>query len=624
MDILRRYTEIAPSFEYGADLKRIYPVDGARTPFGSALVLVVAGQRTEPHAHHEDESFVITSGTGVFRSNDKCITVTEGDVLYIEAFTEHSIEAATEGDLKFISVWWEPPALSMDCSDPFVIFTPPPTPNGDLHLGHISGPYISADVIKRHLAQRGVTAKVIVGTDKSQSYVKLKARQLGLAPQQVYAGFTKSIMRTFDSSSILYDNFYDCEDPSHEQFTKGFVDLMMRRHLMDIQLSETLYCQTCDHEVFEAFAVGRCLQCGARSNGCVCEDCGTPNNSYDLVSVKCTACDAIPIRRSKPKGILDLGKCAAAFPAASSNMTLDSKLSEYLNGISKKGILKYVVTFESDWGVPCAQPELEGQIYLGWIEMAAGYLSAIYQSLFEMKPKTVEEAIDRINHKNANIIHLMGFDNSFYYAYLYPVLLTSLGLKPLNITFVVNEFLLLSEEKFSTSRNHAIWANDVFTDEISTDWYRFFLSVKKPEGRRENYEPCEFDKFRSDTSAKLEKIYKEHLSRLGDFPFADLYQSETLETTSQYANYIKAQRAKLSKYMSASEVYSVKHYAQAVLEMIDDISTYQAENRKLYASTMCPKQQRELIRVEHVSIKTLHSFLVPLAPNLAQSLAVGV
>jgi methionyl-tRNA synthetase len=334
--------------------------------------------------------------------------------------------------------------------------------------------------------------------------------------------------------------------------------------------------------------------------------------------VKCTTCGESPTRKEREKGILDLSMCRLAFKDATSGMALSQKLSNYLCAQNEMSISKYVVTFESDWGMPCTQPELKGQIYLGWLEMAAGYISAIYQSLFGSKPKSVDEAINRINESDFSVVHLMGFDNSFYYAYLYPLLFASLGLKSLNISFVVNEFLLLSGEKFSTSRNHAIWANEVFKDEVSSDWYRFYLSVKKPENLRENYVPEEFEMFQSTLSKKIQCVYDNHMARLRDYPLVGLTGTLSQTPDSEFSSYLNDQREKLTAYMTPAKGYSVKGYASVLVNLIDAIESHQRTS--VIAGG---RESLTGLRAEHEAIKLLHASLQPIAPNLAECFAIG-
>jgi methionyl-tRNA synthetase len=577
MDVVRKHQQFRLSNEYNALIKRIYPEPSLHTPFGSACVTVEAGTLSKPHLHHEHETFIIVSGRGEFVQDNVRSDISAGDVIYIKPFTEHYIEAHPQSPVEFMSIWWEDGGKEPEArATRQIIFTPPPTPNGDLHLGHISGPYICADIIKRYLLSQGTPASLIVGTDKNQSYVDLKARQKGVSARNVYEQFSQSIMRTFDKAGIGYDEVHDCDSHFHLEFVHDFIQRLLEKDIMQIKHHDSAWCASCRIEVFDAFARGGCPTCGASSNGCVCEDCGSPNNSYNLHDVSCNLCGGTPVARRGNKGVLDLAKCVAGFARAGFQITAPPKLEKYLSEQRAATQNEYVVTFDSAWGVPSRLPELNGQTYLAWIEMAAGYLAALYKSVFGEETSNVEWAIERLNDADFEIIHLMGFDNSFYYAHLYPQLFAALGLRALKITFVVNEFLLLDQSKFSTSRNHAIWANDVFTSPAVADWYRFYLSLKRPDDNRENYESSEFESFRDTTRANLAQLFAVHRQRLDEYFAGDVPQPGSwAQLHQEYAAFFDRHKIHLCNALGVPNGYAVKQYASSVKQLLDVLIRFQ-------------------------------------------------
>jgi methionyl-tRNA synthetase len=257
MEIVRKHQQIKVSNEYDVQLKRLYPADGLQTPFGSAHVTLDAGKRSRPHKHHEHETFIILRGSGHFVQADKQVPVAQGDVLYIKPHSEHYLEADTSSNIEFISIWWESKAQahSIDLTK-YVIFTPPPTPNGDLHLGHICGPYIAADVISRQLRQHGKHAHLVVGTDKNQSYVDLKARQREIPAIELFHHYSESIMQTFNQANIDFDSIYDCDSLTHRPFVHDFMQHLQLSKVLHLRPEICAWCESCDVEVFDAFARG--------------------------------------------------------------------------------------------------------------------------------------------------------------------------------------------------------------------------------------------------------------------------------------------------------------------------------------------------------------------------------
>jgi methionyl-tRNA synthetase len=523
----------------------------------------------------------------------------------------------------FVSIWWEGEQKEPVAKAPRqIIFTPPPTPNGDLHLGHISGPYICADIIKRHLLTQGKQVSLIVGTDKNQSYVDLKARQKGVSAQAVYEQYSQSIMRTFDCAGIGYDEVHDCDSHFHLDFVHGVVQRLLDMGIMQIKNHDSVTCPSCQIEVFDAFARGRCPTCGASSNGCVCEDCGSPNNSYNLKDVACTLCGGVPTVTQTKKGVLDLARCADSFTRSEFEITAPPKLETYLQQQGAKTLDEYVVTFNAEWGVPCLHHELSGQTYLAWIEMAAGYLAAVYKSVFGEETSSVDAAIERLNNTDFEIIHLMGFDNSFYYAHLYPLLFAALGLRALRITFVVNEFLLLEQSKFSTSRNHAIWANDVFTTPAVADWYRFYLSLKRPDANRENYDGSEFESFRDTTRATLTELFAVHRERL-DRHYVGVVPEPGSWTRSHqdYAAFFNGHNTHLLNALGVPNGYAVKQYAGAVKQLVDVLIRFQRLTTGHFMDSTELDERRTSMFLEAQAMTLLREHLGCIMPQVTREMA---
>ncbi|KTC45109.1 hypothetical protein AO262_29335 [Pseudomonas fluorescens ABAC62] len=239
MEVVRKHQQFKLSHEYNALIKRIYPEQSLRTPFGSASVTVEAGTLSQPHLHHEHEKFIIVSGHGEFVQDNVRSNIAAGDVIYIKPFTEHYIQADAQSQVEFMSIWWEDAeSQSEPRTTRQILFTPPPTPNGDLHLGHISGPYICADIIKRYLQSQGTPASLIVGLDKHQSYVELKARQQGIAPREVYERYSRSILSTFENAGIGYDEVHDCDSHFHLEFVHDFIQRLAAKDILQIKAQD--------------------------------------------------------------------------------------------------------------------------------------------------------------------------------------------------------------------------------------------------------------------------------------------------------------------------------------------------------------------------------------------------
>jgi methionyl-tRNA synthetase len=427
-------------------------------------------------------------------------------------------------------------------------------------------------------------------------------------------------MATFDKASIDYDHVHDCDSNFHLGFVESFVDTMLDKGLLRIAPHTSLICDACRHEVFEAFAAGECPYCGSTSNGCVCEDCGNPNNSYDLRGVHCNLCGGPTRSVTVNKAIVDMAACRGHQNGAGFSITAPAKLARYLAGQADLPMAEYVASFYSDWGLTSTRRELNEQVYLVWLEMAAGYLAALYKGVFDEECTDVKWAIERLNAADYEVIHFMGFDNSFYYASLYPKIFAALGLRGLNITFAVNEFLLLEQSKFSTSRNHAIWAKDAFTSSETADWYRFYLSINKPETARQNFAQAEFDAFVADTRQQFECIVSKGRQRLGAAWSGDSPEAGSwLPVHRHYADFFDALERYLEQSLSVPTCYSVKTYATGVKHLLDVLTQFQAatalEDRG-DAGT-----RRTTVAIERRAIDMLRRYLGTIMPAASAALS---
>lgn len=620
METVRKFSDIATSAEYDLVCRRIYPTNHIKPPFGSMMATLEAGGRSRLHQHHELETFVIIGGSGYFVLEDERLPIARGDVIYAPPFKHHYFVAAPDDELSFLSIWWESAeAGTRPSSARTVIFTPPPTPNGDLHLGHISGPYISADIIQRHLLGRGAECTLVVGTDKHQSYVDLKGKRTGRSARQVFDHYTDSIVGTFGKAGIAHDYFHDCDADYHTRFVANFIDLLVKKGIVEISEQPYLYCEPCERELYEAFVNGTCPNCSAGADGCICEDCGSPNNSHDLLEPRCAVCQTPAQRRHGKKAVLN---AAAGLPGLAHyyrGIGAPDKLAAYLQRRQAAHFDHYVISFHSDWGMGSVLPGLQGQIYLGWFEMAAGYLAAIYRAAYKEESLDVAHVIERLGSGEVDIIHCMGADNAFFYAYLYPLIFSAVGIGTMRTSFVVNEFLLLDQQKFSTSRNHAIWANDVFNDPQTTDLYRFYLSLKRPESQRENYRQDEFDAFSTRFMERLGNVFARHEMVLhshfgGVAPQSGAWDDLHID----YSTLFDAQHAFLNSCMSAAANYSVKEYTLGVQRLLEHLGQFQNRSMHYYLPDNDHDKARTSMQIEARAIASLLHHLACIAPHLAQ------
>ncbi|MBI3505889.1 MAG: class I tRNA ligase family protein [Proteobacteria bacterium] len=464
----------------GGDLKREYGIlcqrlglasGGEAAPFGSAWCVIEPAGRTNPHRHPEAETFLILEGRGAMTIDGERSPVKAGDAVSIPSESLHALEnESSETALRFLSLWWEPRAARVRRT---LVVTPPPTPNGDLHLGHLSGPYIAGDARRRYLKMRGVEATYLCGSDDHQSYVASKAEQSGLSPEAVAGRYARSIERTLADAGVTVERFVK---PQDEPAYKAFVQDAFRRMASEGKLIkkrvDSLYCEPCGRHLYEAWAGGSCPNCGAGTNAHGCEQCAFVNDGVDLVEPRCNGCRRPASTRPVVKFYLPLGRYAEDIRRFHGSVAMSRRLREMTEAMLEKGLPDLCVSHVSDWGIPVPVPGFEGQVIYAWFEMAMGYA--------------------RIASPDVDVEQFFGFDNAYFYSMAIPAMLLAYDPRVrLPSALVLNEFLNLDGSKFSTSRRHAIWADEMIPV-VGADVVRFALACVRPEAEQTNFTLEEF------------------------------------------------------------------------------------------------------------------------------------
>lgn len=483
--------------EYGELTQRIAPSAALPAlPFGAMWSVLEPGESSSRDNHHEAEMFFVVEGRGIAAVNGDRREITAGDAVFVPPFSSHSVSnPAAGGALRCLAVWWQDPALLAAAGGapepsrgPRVLLTAtPPTVNGELHLGHISGPYLAADVCRRYLRMRGRDVFYVSGSDENQSYVVIKAGQKGWTPVETAERFGDRIedaLRSLDAVPDLWAR--PSTSPHHARFCQEFFARLHAAGAFVERTRPSLHCERCDRYLFEAHVSGKCPHCGHGSDGCACEDCARPNDCADLVDPRCAHCGGAPVVRETTRLYFPLAAYEKELRAYLRTISMTPHMASLCETMLAEGLPEIAVSHLSDWGIPVPVPGFEGQVIYVWMEMCPGYLAATQQ----LADGTGSLAGWRDlwgAGETCEIYQFFGFDNGYFHALLFPALLMAYDREVrLPDGFVTNEFYLLEGQKFSSSREHAIWATD-FAAREPVDAIRFFLSLDRPEHRRTSF-----------------------------------------------------------------------------------------------------------------------------------------
>ncbi|MEU5978352.1 class I tRNA ligase family protein [Streptomyces sp. NPDC047315] len=478
---------------------RMSSVDGLGV--GAGWGVVAPGRATTSHRHDETECFVVVAGQGVVVSNGERHPVGPGTVALFEPFEAHVLENTGERDLVFLTQYWRDADRALTTARatargtfedrPVFVFSTPPTPNGDLHLGHLSGPYLGADAFVRFQRMNGTRAWHLTGSDDFQSYVTDAALREGRTPAETAAHYSAEIAATLALLDVVPDQYtVTATAPGYRDGLRGYFTRIADSAGVTPTATDALFDAETGRYLYEVDVSGDCPVCKQPTNGNICEECGEPNTVADLLRPRAAnGSAAAPRRAPLTRWTLPLHDLHAVVTDHQRRGRTPARLKDLATRLFRRARLDVPVTHPADWGVTPAEGDTPGQVIWVWPEMSYGFLHGI-QALGERLGESW--SADRPEER-WKIVHFFGYDNSFYHSVLYPALyhLAHPGWEP-DIDYHVNEFYLLEGSKFSTSRRHAVWGKDVLTPR-TVDAVRYHLCLTRPETERTDYRSASFD-----------------------------------------------------------------------------------------------------------------------------------
>ncbi|MFD3538832.1 methionine--tRNA ligase [Streptomyces sp. NPDC058662] len=376
----------------------------------------------------------------------------------------------------------------------YVITSAPPNPNGDLHLGHLSGPFLGADVLARHLRQRGNDVHYVGYSDEHSAYVPRRAAEIGSTAYPTAKLFGDRMEETLSMGAMHHDWFTrPLTDSTHTEFVQRFFLELWESGALEVQELPVFRCEPCERYLYESEVRGACHFCAEPSDGIYCEACGLPQTSGSLADPKCTACWNTPETTTLRRIVFPLERwrerLEAYYADAQSKAEWRPRLISYLEGLFERELPATPISREADYGIPVPLKGWEGHILDTWFSGIWGFAAGTARLAEANGDKSEWERL--WTDPQTRIVNFIGFDCSFSHAVLWPALLLAQGELTLPSQVVINEFYRLEGEKFSTSRGHAIWGGE-FLRRVNADALRFHLCLTGPEREQNNFSMKEF------------------------------------------------------------------------------------------------------------------------------------
>lgn len=378
-----------------------------------------------------------------------------------------------------------------------------PYSNGRLHVGHIAGAYLPADIFVRYLRVRGDEVLFICGSDDNGVAITLSAKKEGLTPAQIVAKYNESQQRAFAGLGIGFDVYGGTHMPRfverHNGLSQAFFRRIFDQGYFTKKSTEQLFDPVAKQFLPDRYVTGICHHCGyAKAHGDQCESCGKTIDPLSLKEPKSVLTGATPEVRTTTHWYLRLADFEAPLRAwLETRKDWRPAVLNFALGQIEKGLPERAMTRDLDWGVPVPldDPDAAGKVLYVWFDAPVGYVS-FTASVLDSRGAGPNEYEKWWKNPDCKIVHFIGEDNTIFHALIWPAMLMAEGTFQLPEQVVANSFLNIKfpgaeEEKISKSRGTAIWIED-YLEEHDPDPLRYYLTAIAPEGARTAYDPEEF------------------------------------------------------------------------------------------------------------------------------------
>ncbi len=376
----------------------------------------------------------------------------------------------------------------MNNSKRYTITAALPYTNGPVHIGHLAGVYVPADIYARYLRMTGNDVIYICGSDEHGVPITIKAKKEGISPQDVVDKYHAIIKKSFEDFGISFDNYSRTSAEIHHKTASEFFRKLYDEGKFIEETSEQLYDEEANQFLADRFVVGTCPKCGnEESYGDQCEKCGTSHNATDLINPKSAITGNVPTKKMTKHWYLPLEKyekwLREWIVEGHKNDWKANVLGQVKSWLDD-GLKPRAVTRDLDWGIPVPVENAEGKVLYVWFDAPIGYIS----STKEWAAREGKDWEPYWKDKDTKLIHFIGKDNIVFHCIIFPAMLKAEGTYILPENVPANEFLNLEGNKISTSKNWAVWLHEYLEDfPNKQDVLRYALTANAPETKDNDF-----------------------------------------------------------------------------------------------------------------------------------------
>lgn len=387
-----------------------------------------------------------------------------------------------------------------------------PYTNGPIHIGHLAGVYVPADIYARYLRAMGRDVAFICGSDEHGVAIAIKAKKENTTPQAIIDKYNAMIAASFVDFGISFDNYSRTSASIHHETAQEFFKQLSEKDIFTAQESEQLYDPEAQQFLADRFVTGTCPRCQhSEAYGDQCEACGSDLSANELIAPKSTLSGATPETRKTKHWYLPLDQ----YEGFISKWILEGHKNDWKPNVYgqvkswvSNGLKPRAVTRDLDWGIPVPLDEANGKVLYVWFDAPIGYIS----STKEWAAREQKDWEPYWKDSATQLVHFIGKDNIVFHCIIFPVMLEAHGGYILPENVPANEFLNLEGEKISTSKNWAVWLHDYLEDfPQKQDVLRYVLTANAPETKDNDFT---WKEFQARNNNELVAIYGNFVNRV--------------------------------------------------------------------------------------------------------------
>lgn len=430
-----------------------------------------------------------------------------------------------------------------------------PYTNGPIHIGHLAGVYVPADIYARFLRLQNKDVAFICGSDEHGVAISMKAKKEGITPQQVIDKYNGIIKNSFADFGISFDHYSRTSSKTHHDTASEFFQKLYKEGKFIEEVTEQLYDKQAEQFLADRFVIGTCPKCAnEEAYGDQCEKCGTSLNATDLINPKSTITGTTPILKSTKHWFLPLDQ----YDGFLRQWVLEGHKNDWKTNVYgqvkswlEDGLKPRAVTRDLDWGIPVPVEGAEGKVLYVWFDAPIGYIS----STKEWAQENNKDWELYWKDKDTKLVHFIGKDNIVFHCVIFPAMLKAEGTYILPDNVPANEFLNLEGQKLSTSKNWAVWLHE-YLEEFpgQQDVLRYVLTANAPETKDNDFT---WKDFQARNNNELVAVFGNFINRVvvltnkyyqGVVPAASEFTQVDIDTLNELKAYPSVIESSINRY----------------------------------------------------------------------------